>query len=89
MPTEEFRNLSDLAQFREIRDRHIDDSFEVWLLIGGEWARIVNNEPPGNISRLCLALEASLNPGNPLDYNIIHICREAPCKYEGLRLAMD
>ena len=83
IPAEEFRNATELDQFRRIRERIIDPPFEALLLLHGACAQIQNAKPPSTFRYSGLAFESSLNQDNPNDFGIIHILRDAHCKYKG------
>ena len=86
MPVGEFHRPTELAHFRKIRERLVGPSVEIWVLILGDWVKLYKIKPPQHISPFGLTVEACLKPENELEFDIIHIRRESPCRYKGTAL---
>ena len=46
MAVGEYHQPTELAHFRKIRERFLGPSVDIWVLILGDWAKIIKPKPP-------------------------------------------
>ena len=86
MPSEEITNPTDLNQFRHIKERLSNPAYTVWIFTKGDWLKVIDTKSINNISPMGLSFQAATDPLHPSVFELFHICRDVPCKFQGSAL---